>query len=88
MENIVERNEFLNKYFYVSLNDRQKIVLTKLFEENYYYFADALTTRKYVEIMKINRFIAIRDIKDLLKKGVVRYVGSDRLGRAVRYEII
>ncbi len=50
------------------LNERQRLVLNKLFDG----FDGKLKSSKWAEIAKCSPDTALRDIKDLIEKGILR----------------
>ncbi len=63
------------------LNERQMTLLNRLFDG----FEGKLTTSKWAAIAKCSPDTALRDINDLLARGVLRK--SDAGGRSTRYEL-
>jgi len=65
----------------VSLNDRQRLIVTRLLDG----FAGALTTSKWAALAKCSQDTALRDILQLVERGVlVRNVGG---GRSTSYAL-
>lgn len=65
----------------VAINERQRLVLNKLFDE----FEGKLTTTKYAKLTKSSQDTALRDIAYLVEKGVL--VRSSEGGRSTSYSI-
>ena len=65
----------------MNLDERQRLILNKLFEG----FDGKLQTSKWAKITKTSTDTALRDIKDLVEKGVLRQTNEG--GRNVNYEL-
>jgi len=64
------------------INDRQRKMLNKLLDG----FDGKLKTSKWAKITKTSTDTALRDIKDLVKKGILKQEKSG--GRSTNYELI
>lgn len=82
---VFRKVEFWKEHTHTILNERQRKVIEKLFESGLEGFKGGLTTRKYVNIAKTSRATAFREMDDLKKKGIIRYIGGK--GRSVSYDI-
>ena len=55
-------------YEHTTFNERQRLMLNKLFDG----FEGKLQTSKWAKITKTSTDTALRDIKDLLEKGILK----------------
>jgi Fic family protein len=78
---IVRKAEFWKLHEYTPINERQRLILNKLFDN----FEGKLQTSKWAKITKISTDTALRDIKDLIEKGILKQ--TDDGGRNANYEI-
>lgn len=83
---VLARSNFWARNWKIILNLTQKLVLNELVEEFYKNNTAELTTRRYVQITKVDRYRAIREINDMVKKGILVYIGN-RKGHGVKYRI-
>lgn len=79
---VIEKAKFWNKYAMESFNDRQKIMLNKLMDD----FYGKLTSKKWGKITKCSADTALRDIQDLISKGILRKESAG--GRSTNYEMV
>jgi Fic family protein len=79
---ILRKAEFWNRHEDTPLNERQRIMLNKLFDG----FEGKLQTSKWSKITKTSTDTALRDIKDLIDKGILQQTGEG--GRSASYELI
>ena len=63
------------------MNSRQRLILNKLFDG----FDGKLKTSKWAKITKCSADTALRDIKDLIDKGILKQEKSG--GRSTNYEL-
>ena len=82
MRNILRKAEFWNKHKNTRINERQRLMLNKLFDG----FTGKLQSSKWAKITKTSSDTALRDIKDLVEKGILRK--TDEGGRSVNYELV
>ncbi len=73
--------DFWDKHKNTELNSRQRLMLNKLFDG----FEGKLKTSKWAKITKCSQDTALRDIKDLIEKGILRQEKSG--GRSTNYEL-
>ncbi len=66
----------------IPVNERQRIVVKRLLDG----FAGTLTTSKYAKLAKCSPDTALRDIQDLVDRGVL--VRSAAGGRSTSYKLI
>jgi Fic family protein len=78
---VIRKHKFWNTYGSLIKNERQKKVLNKLLEG----FTGNLTTSKWAKINKCSQDTALRDIQDLMEKGIL--VKSRLGGRSTKYEL-
>jgi Fic family protein len=82
MQRILLKSEFWDKHKNTVLNSRQRLMLNKLFDG----FDGKLKTSKWAKIAKCSSDTALRDIKDLIKKDIVKQEESG--GRSTNYELV
>jgi len=68
MQNILRKAEFWEKHKETPINERQRLMINKLFED----FFGKLTSSKWAKITKTSSDTALRDIKDLIAKGILK----------------
>ncbi len=78
---IVYKAEFWMLHEHTPINERQRLVLNKLFDG----FEGKLQTSKWAKITKTSTDTALRDIKDLVEKGVLQQTNEG--GRNASYEL-
>ena len=76
---ILYKAEFWNKYASQALNERQKQLLNRLLDG----FKGKLTSSKWAKIAKCSADTALRDIQDLIIKGILRKESAG--GRSTHY---
>lgn len=81
LSKVLTKAEFWRRYSGVSLNGRQKLMLNKLLDD----FKGKLTTNKWAKIAKCSADTALRDINDLLAKGILMKTSAG--GRSTGYEV-
>ena len=79
IDKVVRKHQFFVNNASKIANERQRIILTKLLEG----FEGNLTSSKYAKIAKTSPDTALRDINDLVEKGIL--VKSDSGGRSTNY---
>jgi Fic family protein len=78
---VLYKAEFWDKHKETELNSRQRLILNKLFDG----FEGKLKSSKWAKITKCSSDTALRDIKDLIEKGILK---QDELGgRSTNYEL-
>lgn len=82
MQNILLKTEFWEKHKDILINERQRLMINKLFDD----FYGKLTTSKWAKITKTSTDTALRDIKDLMEKGILQQ--EEAGGRSVNYSLI
>lgn len=81
-QQVLRKAAFWKLHEKTSINERQRNVLNMLFDN----FEGKLYSSKWAKINKISSDTALRDIKDLIEKGILRQTNEG--GRSVNYEII
>lgn len=81
MQKIMYKAEFWKLHEQTSINERQRLVLNKLFDG----FEGKLQTSKWAKITKTSTDTALRDIKDLVAKGILQQTNEG--GRSANYEL-
>jgi Fic family protein len=81
-QKIMQKAAFWKMYEQTSINERQRLMLNKLFDG----FEGKLQTSKWAKITKTSTDTALRDIKDLIGKGILKQ--ADEGGRNVNYELV
>jgi len=80
-QRIIQKAVFWKKYDKTSFNERQRLVLNKLLDG----FEGKLQTSKWAKITKTSNDTALRDIKDLIQKGILKQTKEG--GRNSNYEL-
>ncbi len=78
---VITKHDFMVKNSAAITNDRQHLVITKLLDG----FEGNLTTSKYAKLTKSSSDTALRDITDLIEKGILLKSGSG--GRSTHYRL-
>lgn len=81
LEKVIYKHKFWNRNSSKLQNERQKLLLNKLLDG----FDGALTSSKWAKISKCSADTALRDIQDLINKGILRKSASG--GRSTNYEL-
>ena len=76
------KHKFWNEHRAITLNERQIKIIELLFVN----FFGNLTTSKWAKISKCSQDTALRDIQDLIEKGILKKSKSG--GRSTNYELI
>jgi len=82
LEKVIQKHKFWNRNSILIQNERQKLMLNKLLDR----FEGKLTSSKWAKITKCSPDTALRDIQDLIKKGILRKEMAG--GRSTNYELI
>ena len=80
-KSILQKAEFWKRNETTPINERQRLMLNKLFDG----FEGKLKTSKWAKITKTSTDTALRDIKDLVEKGILKQTADG--GRNVNYEL-
>jgi len=78
---ILRKAEFWKQHKNTAINERQRTILNMLFDG----FDGKLQSSKWAKITKVSTDTALRDIKDLLKKGILQETTEG--GRNANYEL-
>jgi Fic family protein len=81
-QKILRKAEFWKLHQHTPINERQRLLLNKLFDD----FEGKLQTSKWAKIVKTSTDTALRDIKDLVEKGILKQ--TDQGGRNANYELV
>lgn len=79
---ILRKAGFWKIHEHTPINERQRLILNKLFDD----FEGKLQTSKWAKIAKTSTDTALRDIKDLVEKGILQQ--TDEKGRNASYELV
>ena len=82
LKSILTKARFWEQHSQTALNDRQRMMLNKLFDG----FEGKLTSSKWAKISKCSRDTALRDIQYLIDNGILRK--EIQGGRSTNYELI
>ena len=80
-QKILRKAEFWKLHEDTPINERQRLIINKLFDG----FEGKLQTSKWAKIVKTSTDTALRDIKDLVEKGILQQ--TDEKGRNANYEL-
>ena len=81
-QKILRKAEFWKIHEHTPINERQRLMLNKLFDD----FDGKLQTSKWAKIAKTSTDTALRDIKDLVEKGILQQTAEK--GRNANYELV
>jgi Fic family protein len=81
MNQVLRKSDFWERNKESELNSRQRLMLNKLLDG----FDGKLKSSKWAKIAKCSPDTALRDIKDLIEKGILRKEKSG--GRSTSYEL-
>ncbi len=81
LQKILSKTEFWKMHEYTTMNERQRLVVNKLLEG----FEGKLKSSKWAKIAKCSPDTALRDIKDLIEKGIMKQEQAG--GRSTNYEL-
>jgi len=79
---VLHKADFWDRHKITELNSRQRLMINKLMDG----FDGKLKTSKWAKITKCSQDTALRDIKDLIDKGILKQEKSG--GRSTNYELI
>jgi Fic family protein len=79
---ILRKAKFWRLHEHTPINERQRFILNKLFDD----FEGKLQTSKCAKMAKTSTDSALRDIKDLVDKGILQQ--TDEKGRNASYELV
>ncbi len=78
----MHKAEFWKLHEHTPINERQRLMLNKLSDN----FEGKLQTSKWAKISKTSTDTALRDIKDLIEKGILKQTNEG--GRNASYELV
>lgn len=81
IQKILHKAEFWKLHEHTPINERQRLMLNKLFDG----IEGKLQTSKWAKITKTSTDSALRDIKDLVEKGILQQTDEKR--RNTNYEL-
>lgn len=81
LEKIINKHRFWILFANVNINNRQRKILDLLMDD----FEGVLNTTKWSKITKCSQDTALRDIQDLMEKGIL--VKTEKGGRSTNYEM-
>ncbi|MEM6967532.1 MAG: Fic family protein [Bacteroidota bacterium] len=76
---VMRKAKFWNQHVLESFNARQKLMLNKLMDD----FSGKLTSKKWAKMTKCSADSALRDIQDLIARGILKKEGAG--GRSTTY---
>ena len=82
LQKVLYKSDFWDKHKETALNSRQRLMLNKLLDG----FDGKLQSSKWAKITKCSSDTALRDIKDLMGKGILKQ--EDSGGRSTNYELV
>lgn len=80
-QKILQKAEFWKLHEDIPINERQRLMINKLFDG----FEGKLQTSKWAKITKTSTDTALRDIKDLIEKGILQQTNES--GRNTNYDL-
>ena len=84
LEIILDKSRFWDKHKYTSINDRQRLVINRLYD-NYDKEIGFLRTSTYAKLTKCSTDTALRDLQDLVSKKILMKEDS---GKKTNYLIL
>jgi Fic family protein len=82
LQHVIQKADFWDRHNTTILNNRQRLMLNKLLDG----FEGKLKTSKWAKISKCSADTALRDIQDLIKKGILKQETAG--GRSTNYELV
>jgi len=82
IDKVIHKADFWDKHKETILNSRQRLMLNKLLDG----FEGKLKSSKWAKITKCSADTSLRDIKDLMEKGILKKEESG--GRSTNYELV
>ncbi|MCA0447721.1 MAG: Fic family protein [Bacteroidetes bacterium] len=82
MQNILRKSEFWKLHDQTPINERQRFMLNKILDG----FDGKLKSSKWAKLTKTSTDTALRDIKDLVGKGILKT--ENQSGRNAHYELV
>ena len=81
-DSVIKKTDFWDRHADTAVNERQRKVINRLWDG----FEGKLNTSKWAKICHCSQDTALRDIHDLIAKGILRDTGEG--GRSKNYELI
>jgi Fic family protein len=81
LNSVLSKADFWKKNSSIKINDRQKLMINKMLDN----FYGKLTSSKWAKITKCSTDTALRDIKDLIEKGIL--IQDEAGGRSTNYTL-
>lgn len=82
LQHVIHKADFWDSHNTTILNNRQRLMLNKLLDG----FEGKLKTSKWAKISKCSTDTALRDIQDLMEKGILKQETAG--GRSTNYELV
>ncbi|MEM9847052.1 MAG: Fic family protein [Bacteroidota bacterium] len=82
IKKVIRKAGFWERHQTTAMNNRQRLILNKLLDG----FVGKLKTSKWAKITKSSQDTALRDIKDLIEKGILQQEAAG--GRSTNYELV
>lgn len=82
LQKIMQKANFWKLHEHTAVNERQRLMLNKLLDG----LEGKLQTSKWAKITKTSTDTALRDIKDLIEKGILKQTAEK--GRSANYELV
>ena len=82
LKNLLKKAEFWKIHEATRLNERQRVMINKLFDG----FEGKLQSSKWAKMTKCSSDTALRDLKDLIEKGIL--CQDPKGGRSTHYELV
>ena len=84
LEIILDKSRFWDKHKFITINERQRMIINHLYD-NYDKSAGFLRTSVYAKLVKCSTDTALRDLQDLVTKGLLKTEDS---GKKTNYLIV
>lgn len=87
IEYLVQKTKFWDKHRNRPLNERQIKMLNKILDMGSENFEGDLNTKKYINLTKVSKATAVRDITQLIEFGCIEQI-EETSGRNVKYRVV
>jgi len=87
IEYLVQKTKFWDKHRNQALGERQIKVLNKILDMGSENFEGGLNTKKYINLTKVSKATAVRDITQLVEFGCIEQIDG-MSGRNVKYRVV
>ena len=87
IEYLVQKTKFWDKHRNQPLNERQIKVLNKILDMGSENFEGGLNTKKYINLTKVSKATAVRDITQLVEFGCIEQIDG-MSGRNIKYRVV